>query len=350
MNAKQILFIALLAPLVCNSQTVTIANVSIPVEYYRMPDHPLDPSYTTYSVEVDMRTGELMRTGLTGSTLENDYLYLSGYRKILNRGDVHIKVSIGDFNVYGERTGTQVTKHKDKDGKEIIKTQYYIELRYSQPMSLRITDRKGKTLYDEYIYQLYDNQNWRSSNYNSHSDADRYWRSNRTYKLGELQKERIRQGMKVMWGLINNNYGYPLINENERFEKIGKKKHPSYSGYNTEVETIQKAFQLMDADKSLEEIRKAVEPAIDFYKKADTACTANDKDGIKLKHIGLYNLALVHFWLEDFEKARMYAEGIYTFDPKDKDVKRLLEQIDYVVASLRRANRVSRHQIVVGKT
>ena len=334
---------------VTSAQAVTIGNVSAPVEYYRMPDDPLDQSYTTYSIEVDMRTGELLRTGLSEASLENEYLFLSGYRKVLDRGDVHIEASIGDFNVYGERRGTQQTKHKDKDGKEVVKTQYYIELRYSLPMALRVSDRKGKTLLDEYIYHLSDNQSWRSSNYSSFSDVDRYWRSNRTFKLGELQKDRIRQGMKVISDLINNNYGFRLIKENERFEKIARKKHPSYAGYHNAAESIKKGFDLMDADKGLDEVRKAVQPAITFYQTTDVVCKADDKDGIKLKHIGLYNLALLHFWLEDFDKARMYASGIYEFDAKDKDAKRLLEEIEYVEASLSRANRVSRHQVVIGK-
>lgn len=344
------LFIPLWSADFAFAQAVTIGHVSAPVEYYRMPDEPLDQSYSTYSVEVDMRTGELLRTGLSQAQLESEYLFLEGYRKVLERGDIHIEASIGDFNVYGERTGTQQTKHKDKDGKEFTKVQYYVELRYSLPMAIRVTDRKGKTLLDKYIYHMTDDQTWRSSNYSTLSDLDRYWRSNRSYKLGELQKERIRQGMKVISDLINNTYGYRRIKENERFEKIAKKKHPLYPGYNTAAENIKKAFTLMSADKGLEEVKKAVQPAIVFYQTADAQCEPSDKDGIKLKHIGLYNLGLIHFWLEDFEKSKTYTEKIYEFDDKDKDAKRLLEQIDYVAYSLRKANRKSRHIVVVGKT
>ncbi len=330
------------------AQIVTINRESAPVEYYRMPDQPIDPSYTTYSVDISMRTGELFRTGLTEASLENQYLFISGYQRVLDRGDVHVEASIGDFNVYGERRGTQQTKSKDKDGKEIIRTQYYMELRYSQPMALRVTDKKSRTLEDEYIYHMSDDQTWRSPHYNSLSDLDRYWRSSRTYKLAELQKNRIMQGMKVISDKINNNYGYRLINENERFEKIGRKKHPAYGGYDNAVETIKQAFKLMDANKSLEEVRKTVQPAIDFYKDADSKCGTADKEDLKLKHIGLYNLALIYFWLEDFEMARQYAEEIYKLDTKDKEAKKLLEQIDYVASSILRAQRSSRHQIVIG--
>lgn len=342
------LFVMFLFLQISFAQAVTIGHESAPVIYYRMPDEPLDPSYKTYSVEISMRTGELMRTGLTEASLENEFLSLAGYDKVFNNGNVHIEATIGDFNVYGERRGSQQNKSKDKDGHEITKTSYYIELRYSQPMAFRVTDKRGKTLEDEYIYHLTDDQTWRSSNYSSMSDLDRYWRSNRTYKLSDLQKSRIRQGMQVMSDRINNLFGYRLIKENERFEKIGKKRHPSYANYDGAVETVKKAFKLMEADKNLVEVKKTVQPAIDFYKTADANCKPVDKDAMKLKHINLYNLGLIYFWLEEFPEARKYTEAIYLFDDKDKDAKRLLEQIDYVEYSLKKANRQSRHQVVIG--
>lgn len=332
-----------------HAQTVTIGHESAPVAYYRIPDHPLDASYKTYSTEISTRGGELFRTGLSEGSLESEFLVLSGYQKVYSQGDVHIEATIGEFRVYSEHVGTQQTKSKDKDGKEVIKVHYYLELRYSQPIYYRVSDKKGRTLEDEYVYHTTDDQTWRTSNYSSRADLDRYWRSNRTYKLSELQKNRIREGMKIVYDRINNSYGYRLMNESERFEKIGRKKHPLYSGYENAVETIKKSFKLMSADKGLAEVKKAVEPAIDFYTKSDATCKSVAKDEMKLKHIGLYNLALIHFWLEDFQQARLYSNAILDFDSKDRDAKNLLDQIDYVEESLRKANLTSRHQVFVGR-
>ena len=333
------------------AQTVTIGHESAPVEYYRMPDKPLDEAFKTYSTEISIRSNELLRTGLTESSLANEYLSLPGYEKVWNNGDVHIEASIGDFTVYGERRGTQQTKSKDKNGKEITKTTYYIELRYSQPMAFEVMDRKRRMLHDEYIYHLTDDQSWRSSNYSSISDLDRYWRSNRNFKLSELQKSRVQQGMKIISDKLNNLFGYRLINENERFEKIGRKKHPAYNDYHDAIETVKKAFKLMDADKSLVNVRKSLEPAITFYQNADAKCNVGDKESIKLKHISLYNLGLIYLWLEDFAEARKFADAIMEIDTKDKDAKRLLDEIRYVEASLIKAKKSSRHQIhSTGKT
>src|SRR5688500_15170490 len=99
------------------AQSVTISHVSSPMEYYRMPDEDVDSSYSTYSAEVTIRHSELLRTSLTVSSLENEYLILEGYRKVFSNADLHIETHIGEFTIYDERRGTNTSKSKDKDGK-----------------------------------------------------------------------------------------------------------------------------------------------------------------------------------------------------------------------------------------
>ena len=333
---------------VCLSQTVTIANESAPVEYYRMPDEPLDPSYTTYSSDVEARYGGLAMTGYSETSLVDQYLVLSGYKKVSRDGDVEIEASIGDFNVHGERRDVRRTKRKEKDGKEVVKLTYAIEIRYALPISVKVTDKKGNTLVDENIFSWSDDRIYTTSYYNSLSELDSYWRINRTSRLSDLQRDMVKEGFNKIYDLINNKYGYRLMNENAKFEAIGKKKHPGYDKYQSAVETIKEAFKTMKADKGLGEIKNKVKPALAFYNTEGQACGTRTKDDIKLKHINLYNQALAYYWLEEFDLATQFALEIQKFAGKDKDAKRLLEDIDYARSSLERANKKSRHGVMVG--
>ncbi len=332
----------------CSGQNVTIANESVPVDYYRMPDDPLDPSFTTYSSDVEARFGGLAMTGYTETSLIDQYLNLSGYKKVSRGGDVEIEASIGDFNVFGERTDMRRTKRKDKNGKEIVNVTYAKEVRYSLPISLKVSNKNGNTLEDAYIFSWTDDRTYMTTYYNSLSDLDSYWRINRTSKLSDLQRDRVREGFVKIYDLINNKYGYRLMKENARFEMIGKKKHPKYDKYEQAAETIKMAFKLMDANKGLDEIKNKVKPTLAFYNTEGNACGTRTKDDIKLKHINLYNQALAYYWLEDFDLATQFAKEIQKVDGKDKDAKRLLEDIDYTKSSLERANKKSRHGTMVG--
>src|SRR5687768_677113 len=159
---KSICFLPVIFVLnVIHAQTVTIGHESAPVSYYRIPVQLLYASYKTYSAEFSARGGVLFRTGLSEGSLESEFLILSGYQKVYSNGDVHIEATSGEFRAYSEHVGTQQTKSKDKDGKEVTKVHYYLELRYSQPIYFSVEDKRGRTLEDEYIFHTTDDQTWR---------------------------------------------------------------------------------------------------------------------------------------------------------------------------------------------
>jgi hypothetical protein len=330
-------------------QSVSINTESAPVEYYRMPDDPLPTAYTTYSADIDVSFSELSKTGFTKTNLIDTYLNLAGYKRVNKNEDVEITANIGEFMVWSELRNTHRTKTKDKEGVEHTKYSYNLEVKYSQPMSVEVFNRDGKTLLDEYISSNSNTRSWTSSSYSSMSELDSYWRYSRSTKLADLQKDLTREGMNKISDLINDNFGYRIIKDKAKFGAIGKKKHPEYDVFQRNADILVKAFEMMDADKGLEMVKEKASPALAFYHDQAAKYKTGNKDQKKLKHLCLFNQALAYFWLEDFEQAETLANSILKFDTKDKVVKRLLEDIEYTRASLVRANRTSRHQVVVGE-
>jgi len=347
---KVFLLISILLGLVPtgSAQSVTISSESAPVEYYRMPDYPLPSTYSTYSADLDIPFNELAKSGYTESYLLDNFVNLEGYKRVNKNADVEITATIGEFMVWSELRNTNKTKTKDKEGNETIRYTYSLEIKYSLPMGLEVYNRDGKVLLDKYIFSNSDTRTWTSSTYSSLSELDSYWRIQRTTRLAELQKDLTREGMNKVSDMINTNFGYRIIKDKIKFASIGKKKHPDYDRFQKNVEILQSAFALMDADKSLDAVWAKAKPALDFYKETAEKYKTGNKDQKKLKHICLYNLALAYCWLEDFDTAETYARSILRFDSKNKDVKRLLDDIEYTRASLVNAGRASRHQVVVG--
>lgn len=313
-----------------------------------MPDYPLPPTYTTYSADLDISFTELSKSGFTESYLVDNYLHLDGYKQVNKDGDVDITVSISDLIIWNESRTTSKSKTKDKNGVETTKYQYRLELKYSMPLALRLENKDGKTLLDKYIFSMSDTRTWTSSAFNSMSDLDSYWRIQRKTRLSDVQKDLIKEGMNNATNLINNGFGFRLIKEKIKFATIGKQKHPDYDRFQKNVAILQAAFETMSADKGLDEVREKAMPALEFYAATANKYKNGNKDQMRINHICLYNQALAYFWLEDFDLAESYAEAIKKFDSKNKDVRRLLEDIDYTRTSLINAGRASRHQIVVG--
>jgi hypothetical protein len=331
-----------------SAQAVTISTEPAKVEYYRMPDRPLPADYTTYSADLDIQFSELSKSGFSESYLVDTYLKLDGYKRVNKNADVEIIASIGDFFIWSEMRNTNRTKSKDKQGNTITKYTYNIELKYSLPTAVRIIDKSSNTLLDKYMSTNSETNTWTSPSYNTLDDLESYWRIQKTSRLTELHKDRIKQDMQEISYLVNNSFGFSLVNDKIRFATIGKKKHPEYDIFQKNVEILQNAFELMDADKPLDQVITKAQPALDFYTERAERYKTNNKDQKKLKVACLYNLALAYCWLEDFDQAESIAKSIQRFDTKNKDVRRLIDEIEYTRASLYNAGRTSRHQVVVG--
>ena len=347
---KNYLLLLLLTSITCmTAQSVSISTESAPVEYYRMPDYPLPKEYTTYSSNLDMSFTELSKSGFTESYLTDTYLKLEGYREVNKNPDVEITATVGEFIVWSEMRNTNRNKTKDKNGVEQVRYTYSMTVKYSQPMGIQVFNKEGKTLIDKYVFTMSDTRSWTSSTYSSMSDLDSYWRIQRKTKLSDLQKDLMKEGMNTISDLINDHFGFQLINDKIKFAAIGKKSHPDYERFQKNAEIMVAAFQLMDADKSLDAVKTKAQPALEFYASSAQKYNTGNKDQKKLKHICLDNQALAYCWLEDFDQAETLAKSIQKFDTKNKDVKRLLEDIEYTRASLVNADRPSRHQVAVGQ-
>jgi len=332
-----------------NAQSVTVENETAHVEYYRMPDEPLDPSFSTYSAEVDISKSDLNKVDETESSLIDEYMNLEGYKKVSSKGDVEVTADIGSFTVWSESTKTHRSKTKDKNGKEVEKVTYSMEVKYSLPITMEVYDKKGFLLANTSVSSSSTTHTWTSTTYSSLSDLNNYWRYEENSRMRQLHRDLLRQEMKTFSDELNNRFGYRKIKDTTKFETIGKKKHPDYDEFQKNVDIIKEAFSTMRADKGLEEIKAKIKPALAFYNAKAAEYKSKSKDDKKLKHICLLNQGVAYFWMEDFEQAEHFANEIQRLDKKDKDVKRLIKILEETRESMENANRTSRHMIIVGK-
>jgi len=331
---------------VAGAQGVTIQNEGVEVEYYQLPAEPLDPAWTTYTSDLVVPSYDFSKSGLSRSSLQDRYLRLEGYKEAAGKGDVRFVATIGEFMVWGEHRKTSTTKSKDKDGIERTKTNYSLEVRYSMAVSWELLDRNGRTINDAYVSSHGDIKSWFSPTYTSLSSLDSYWRTQRASRLQDLQEDMIRNGLQSAYDRVNYLYGYPIRKETARFETLGKKKHPDYDLYEANLGKLKEAFALIRANQPIEPAREKMKPVLAFFlAKADQYRRGGSKDDEKLRHLNFYNLALAYYWLEQPDEALQWAESIRKFDGKDKDARRLLDDIEAYRASLNRNNRTTRHAI-----
>ncbi|MBK9983344.1 MAG: hypothetical protein IPP15_13280 [Saprospiraceae bacterium] len=102
-----------------------------------------------------------------------------------------IEASIGDFNVFGERTDLENEKEQGWKG---VPTPTR-KVKYSIPtISIKVADKMATLpLRNKYIFCRTDENTYTTSYYNSLSELDSYWRINRTSKLTDLQRDKVKR-------------------------------------------------------------------------------------------------------------------------------------------------------------
>lgn len=328
------------------AQSVSIGTESIPVELYRLPESPLPADVATYSANVIMPGTDIAASGLNVQHILDNYAKISGYKRVVAQGDVHLQISIGAISITGEKMDSRKTTSLDREGNEHVKHEFFKVFSYAVPVSYKLTHKNGTVITDKAIADLNDKKVYKTDEYVSENDLDSYWRINKTLKLTELHKEMASKHLFLLQKDLEEQFGFVIVREDARFETIGKKKHPEFEKFDQALAEVRKAFGTMRPGSSIDEGMKTLSPAISFFEAAAQQYDAGDKEEAKLKHIALYNLAAIHYWTDNFVPAAQYVHQLLAMDASDKDVIALKTSIEKTQNTLTTAGKQDRRQSI----
>ncbi|MBC7775991.1 MAG: hypothetical protein H7246_11200 [Phycisphaerae bacterium] len=337
----QILLAALFFTLPVQAQKVDLDGEKVPVQYLRMPKKPFPADYKYYSAIVSAKPNDLPRIGMSEKSVLQ-YAVVPGYKKVEKGGDFNIEVSLGDFRYEGNaEIKTNTTTTKDKSGKEIKTTTYNVETKFVHTLSAKLQDKTDKVLYQK-SWNEYP-QVCKSANFNSSTEAAKYIKDGAGRDVGKQDQDAIYAALANMKEDLARTFGYTPITENFKLQILDTEKHPDYAGFQQALKDANAAFATMRADKPLDSVRILSQSAIAFFEKQKDKYDAADKAGKKLKYACLYDLGLLHYWLENFDQAETFAQAVVANDFDPKDGKRLSEDIAEQRANQTRCSRSSSH-------
>lgn len=325
------------------SQSVTIETRPVTVKYGRLPDKPLDPSWTSYHMQADVVSDEY--PGVTPAIREWIFqqVRLAGYPMKASDGEIRLQLRVGPMTIPAETLKSRKTNTIDKDGREHVSHEFYYEVKYVVPFSCAVAGADGEVLNEIGIYNLTDDLVYKTGYYKQDRELDAWWRSHKNNIMSGLKLERVRDGLTRLQERLNSEHGFTPMEEQVRFETIGKKKHPEANAFDTALGQLSSALAIMQVDEPLNRVRQLAEEPLSFYKDRLDGLDAGDKDQSRLRHICLFNLATAYYWLEDFEASENYIRMLLEMDPDDKDALKLSESIRALKAELQKAGRSSRH-------
>ena len=284
------------------AQNVDLDRFSFTARYRNLPNRPLDTSYKTYSVSLEM--GQVMKSLNRQDEMLNR-LVIEGWRQLPYDAHVHISVEMEDVLIEGSDIVPKVYPVKDKDGKQIGERKtYQTRVRYSYAAQWRMTDYKGNVIQQEVLATRMNKQTHSSTEYNSEAEARAYSIFGFLGLLNQLNQQTMNSIVSNLSQWLTSNYGYTESYVSDFLWILNKRKHPDHEGFHRAWISFRQAMMLMTPDDPLDEVREKMKPSIDYFTKIKRSYAGSTKkNDRKIFFAASFNLAKIYYYLDEPGKA-----------------------------------------------
>lgn len=310
-----------------NAQDIDRKKVDI--VYIRLPLNALPTDVSTYYINVKSKNTSWGNT--LGNVYDADMIKLNGYYRLPDASDADLVIESEVVNdlIYdkADERKAELTYKKDKNSPEIKYIAYYYYITYYTPkLRYKLSTRSGKVITEAYVGGVLTGMEYGSTNYsNYHSNSyslSNAWRNDKNGIMAGNERDAFQVGMNSLRGTCLSYCMYPAAADYSVRYVDEKKGRTVYADLLQARDYYLEAVSLFKTDR-IGMINKLVQPdyetrketmkkAIDIWEKALAEADFENKKARIDSKVGrhlYYNLALAYLWIDDFVKAKEYAQG-----------------------------------------
>jgi hypothetical protein len=303
------------------SQRVDLDKYNFNASYVELPKMVIDTSFKTYFVEFDASSAILR--DLEHLDLQ-EMVEIEGWRKLSNKGHVKIFTRLEDVFVENVDVKERVEVLKDKNGKETGKrTYYYLQVVYSFAADAKVSDYKGNSVTTLTLANRDERETYNSQEFSSLIEASLYYKFRGLDFTKDIGKRAVRNALNYLGNTMTYNFGYSARTVTDFLWILDSKRHPEYDAHRRAWMTFKQAMFQMNAEESLEEVKRSLVPVIDYYEKIKKNYTSRSKGDRKLRYASCFNLAKIYYYLDDPDSAMRQAGELMINEFDERDGRRL---------------------------
>lgn len=291
---------------------ITIPYVSLPSK--KLPEH-----FKTYSVEA---SGDAIYVAGSDPHSFARSIKMDGFTRVDDKGDLAVSIKTGSIYIGDPTPKSEVKTSKDKNGKETKTTYYWYQFPLATTISYKIVDAQGKT------------QSYYTQPIKSELSSEKYTSAKERYNnyhaiVASTKKNFATNAINTLKKKVQGTLSYQFDFKNRRYyaNLFFIKKHETEQVSKEAIKICKETFSKLRPTFSPEAVKPSVEKAISFWEAQAAKETKNDKKKILIRQAVNYNLAVVHFLLDDLEKAKKHVNVVLETNNKDKKSKKLLAHI-----------------------
>ena len=299
------------------------------ITYVSLPEKKLPDEFTTYSVSIFGSTmvGAGYHADSAGKLISMDGFKRVGYSS--TDGGGHLRIFVNTGTVYMGRSELKSKKNTVKDkktGKETVTWEYWYEIPFQAAPTFNIYDPDGNILASGGGNR---SENKRTRVYSNPTDLNK----NSGRLITELRKDFSKNATDGVIAEVNTtlsrNFDFNKTSDNPEFYLIVN--HDTEDNFKKYFEQLDTEWKSLDAATPVNELRSRFGDALAFYEKTAEIDPKGDKKLSRVFEAANYNVALLSFYLDDFEKAVKYANRVIAQeDGKHKKSGDLIERVQKV--------------------
>lgn len=125
---------------------------------------------------------------------------------------------------------------------------------------------------------------------------------------------------------LNTHYGYNRKRDWVKFKTMGSKKHPEYEMFNNAVNAMKEILGQKQFNQTFEDITENINPIIEYFRTTADTYASKDKHHKRLKAASLFNMAQLHYYLDQPEKAIKIGQEYLEWGHDKKDGERFIDK------------------------
>lgn len=323
------------------AQRLDLDKYSFIYSYRLLPNIALDKSYLSYGVEIT-KAAEL---GSLASQSDTSKITIIGRKKVASRPHFTVFINL-DKVIFGKaEVKNKVEVTKDKDGKETSrKTLYYVEFRYSFEATALVKDYKDVKLASYKISSRDDAKVYKSNAFESSKAASDIYNNQTKEVSANIITEEINNAYSSFNSSLNKDFGIIVRQTKTHLWILGSSKHPEYQAWKDACALAKSVLEKITADSIPRLSNLQANPAIDYFAGiASKYQNSEEKAERKLRYGSLYNLATIYLCLEQFDKAKDYAQKLVENDFDAKHGNELTMEVNTIMSRLDKHQMTTQH-------
>ena len=332
-----------------NANRIDLDKVSVFHQYRNLPETPLDSSWRTYALRMEIPSTISYSVSLASI---DERIHLEGWKKIVGPSyntpqKAHLQISIvfDDLMFDNQKIEQRKEETRNKEGVITSSRSFFWSLvYYSLSAGYSILDYQGNRLwYRNNLGGSSSKLEWKSPIFNSYSEADRYFNNNRMAISNKLVKERMDGILLDMNNEINRKYGFPIASEPIILWTTDSKKHPENIRFNENMSKIKKAISRVGA-KGIDSLtHSALTTAIAYFTDLQEEYASDEKGNRKLRYACCYNTAILFMILDMPTEAISACNSLIENDFDIIDGEKMIEKITALQELMAKNKIRSRH-------